>query len=357
MGARFSSPKPAPHWKPDSEAPSCEACGADFTTFTRRHHCRACGGLYCAKCSVARVPLPAQELERPQRVCTLCVADPSRLTQHTNAGSDRASVPSGMDGSIFRRSTEQTADRSMLDDRRTEDGGMMRASEADDEPSPLRGAGHAGSSHDDAYADPQATATGDGLSEPERRWRKNEEIRKLKARRRSRTSRNGSVASSGTLGSTASLASFFDSSNMSVPSSPPASRADGGYGIFSDSAMYEDQSAGGGGAGAPVSLAISSNAPKDLIPKQSPIVARRAASMEEVVEETPSTEELPLPPFPPPAPKAAAAAPPPAERNPKEEYVRRSRATSASEDDNMTFAEERISFDAEKRSAVPLPIS
>ncbi len=40
-----------PVWKPDEDAPTCHACGVEFGVFTRRHHCRGCGDIFCAECS------------------------------------------------------------------------------------------------------------------------------------------------------------------------------------------------------------------------------------------------------------------------------------------------------------------
>ena len=34
-------------WKLDSEKPACEKCNKKFGVFTRQHHCRRCGGLFC----------------------------------------------------------------------------------------------------------------------------------------------------------------------------------------------------------------------------------------------------------------------------------------------------------------------
>jgi len=38
-------------WKLDEEKDSCEGCRKKFGVFTRKHHCRRCGGLFCDKCS------------------------------------------------------------------------------------------------------------------------------------------------------------------------------------------------------------------------------------------------------------------------------------------------------------------
>ncbi|TFY73208.1 hypothetical protein EWM64_g10804, partial [Hericium alpestre] len=46
-------------WKPDSHASHCETflCHERFTLFERRHHCRKCGGIFCAACSTRNTPL------------------------------------------------------------------------------------------------------------------------------------------------------------------------------------------------------------------------------------------------------------------------------------------------------------
>ena len=38
-------------WQPDSASYNCTRCKEAFTFFRRRHHCRACGGLFCHNCS------------------------------------------------------------------------------------------------------------------------------------------------------------------------------------------------------------------------------------------------------------------------------------------------------------------
>lgn len=40
------------HWKQNSESSKCDypSCGAKFTFFKRKHHCRHCGGIFCSSC-------------------------------------------------------------------------------------------------------------------------------------------------------------------------------------------------------------------------------------------------------------------------------------------------------------------
>ncbi|XP_071321437.1 zinc finger FYVE domain-containing protein 16 [Trachinotus anak] len=59
-----------PAWVPDSEAPNCMNCYQRFTFTKRRHHCRACGKVYCAVCCTRKCKL--KYLEKEARVCVIC---------------------------------------------------------------------------------------------------------------------------------------------------------------------------------------------------------------------------------------------------------------------------------------------
>mmetsp|Transcript_46737 Transcript_46737/g.60062 ORF Transcript_46737/g.60062 Transcript_46737/m.60062 type:complete len:462 (-) Transcript_46737:125-1510(-) len=53
------------------DSPLCNSCHIKFNTSIRRHHCRACGLLFCNKCSSATFPLESYDMY-PQRVCNNC---------------------------------------------------------------------------------------------------------------------------------------------------------------------------------------------------------------------------------------------------------------------------------------------
>ncbi|KAF7250448.1 Zinc finger FYVE domain-containing protein 16 [Varanus komodoensis] len=59
-----------PSWVPDSEARNCMNCQAKFTFTKRRHHCRACGKVFCASCCNRKCKL--QYLDKEERVCISC---------------------------------------------------------------------------------------------------------------------------------------------------------------------------------------------------------------------------------------------------------------------------------------------
>lgn len=39
-----------PYWVPDMQRQECQECGKGFGTFTRKHHCRRCGEIFCSAC-------------------------------------------------------------------------------------------------------------------------------------------------------------------------------------------------------------------------------------------------------------------------------------------------------------------
>ena len=75
-------------WQPDSSAPYCTTCTRDFHTLRRRHHCRACGLVFCSSCSAKRGVVPGEHGR--VRICDLCdykfTAEAIRL--HEEAGGE-----------------------------------------------------------------------------------------------------------------------------------------------------------------------------------------------------------------------------------------------------------------------------
>ena len=63
-----------PVWKLDDDVDLCEGegCAEAFHLLNRRHHCRACGGIFCGKCSATFMPLPQYGYALPQRCCNAC---------------------------------------------------------------------------------------------------------------------------------------------------------------------------------------------------------------------------------------------------------------------------------------------
>ncbi|URD93737.1 Phosphatidylinositol-4-phosphate 5-Kinase [Musa troglodytarum] len=64
-------------WMPDDSCMVCYECDSQFTIFNRRHHCRKCGRVFCAKCTSNFVPANSYVTENFReeeliRVCTFC---------------------------------------------------------------------------------------------------------------------------------------------------------------------------------------------------------------------------------------------------------------------------------------------
>jgi len=66
-GVRRRSPDKA-HWQLDDSASACPDTGTSFGLFTRRHHCRLSGRVYCDAALQAKQPLPDLGWYEPQRV-------------------------------------------------------------------------------------------------------------------------------------------------------------------------------------------------------------------------------------------------------------------------------------------------
>ncbi|XP_061658249.1 zinc finger FYVE domain-containing protein 16 isoform X2 [Syngnathoides biaculeatus] len=77
-----------PAWVPDSEAPVCMNCSQRFTFTKRRHHCRACGKVYCAGCCNRKCKL--KYLDKEARVCVICFD-----TLHRAQALERMMSPTG----------------------------------------------------------------------------------------------------------------------------------------------------------------------------------------------------------------------------------------------------------------------
>lgn len=69
------------HWKPDSSAVACSSSSCDtvFSLWSRRHHCRRCGDIYCGSHTAHSVPLDHYARFHPQgsmeRACDKCHDD------------------------------------------------------------------------------------------------------------------------------------------------------------------------------------------------------------------------------------------------------------------------------------------
>ncbi|KIH94200.1 fyve domain containing protein [Sporothrix brasiliensis 5110] len=88
------------HWKPDPESTMCDepTCKKSFSYFTRRHHCRRCGNIFCDFHSAFEIPLDEQANYNPKgssnRACAYCFREFKAWRTRTNS-SDLSSASSG----------------------------------------------------------------------------------------------------------------------------------------------------------------------------------------------------------------------------------------------------------------------
>ncbi|CAF4232817.1 unnamed protein product, partial [Rotaria sp. Silwood2] len=62
----------ADHWIKDETVDACKDCSIRFSFAERRHHCRNCGQLFCARCSRFETDIPRMKIYKNVRVCRQC---------------------------------------------------------------------------------------------------------------------------------------------------------------------------------------------------------------------------------------------------------------------------------------------
>lgn len=83
------------YWMPDSTGRECYQCEERFTTFRRRHHCRLCGQIFCAKCCSSHIDGAALGYMGELRLCDYCARKVQRLAEEgrTSPSGQRAQTP------------------------------------------------------------------------------------------------------------------------------------------------------------------------------------------------------------------------------------------------------------------------
>ena len=83
--------RPGARWMRDNEVSSCLDCGASFTRWKRRHHCRNCGRIFCDECSAWEHTVPGCG-EARVRVCAGCLAQLEGAQAATTSADPDAAV-------------------------------------------------------------------------------------------------------------------------------------------------------------------------------------------------------------------------------------------------------------------------
>ncbi|PAA66476.1 hypothetical protein BOX15_Mlig015040g1, partial [Macrostomum lignano] len=81
LGVAGQSAGQQAEWTDERQVTSCQQCNRQFSVARRKHHCRNCGGVFCADCSDQRLPLPSSA--KPERVCDSC--NTRLLQRYSNA--------------------------------------------------------------------------------------------------------------------------------------------------------------------------------------------------------------------------------------------------------------------------------
>ena len=71
-GDSAREPPRRPDWIPDELVLACPKCDVQFSPIMRRHHCRVCGGVFCASCTSFKAIIPRLLYNDPVRVCKQC---------------------------------------------------------------------------------------------------------------------------------------------------------------------------------------------------------------------------------------------------------------------------------------------
>ena len=100
------SPKFGVLWESNAACLKCHECDAEFGAINSRHHCRACGSIYCKECckyvnvmhnSISQevVSFLGEEEEDELRICVACLRGecPGRILKNKTKATLEASVP------------------------------------------------------------------------------------------------------------------------------------------------------------------------------------------------------------------------------------------------------------------------
>ena len=87
--SRWGAPRPR-FWIDERTTKSCFECGVAFSLVTRKHHCRACGRVFCQKCSSHALP-PRDDPGGPaERACDVCFASHAAAAEPPRASTSSA---------------------------------------------------------------------------------------------------------------------------------------------------------------------------------------------------------------------------------------------------------------------------
>ena len=99
----LSLPPTRTHWLTDDLATNCMACGLKFSVFTRKHHCRKCGFIFCSECSKFNGKLDSKaQFNSLGYSCRLCISCSQEymITLNGNTSSDTGLIDAPSVGTL-----------------------------------------------------------------------------------------------------------------------------------------------------------------------------------------------------------------------------------------------------------------
>ncbi|KAI9286432.1 hypothetical protein BC943DRAFT_321970 [Umbelopsis sp. AD052] len=86
-------------WMPDENCKECYTCGKSFTFLRRKHHCRICGQIFCAKCASHIISGKQFKQKGEVRVCKFCFENIDHNIMESNSAAALGTSPA--DTAIF----------------------------------------------------------------------------------------------------------------------------------------------------------------------------------------------------------------------------------------------------------------
>ena len=173
----WGAPRPR-FWIDERTTKSCFECGVAFSLVTRKHHCRACGRVFCQKCSSHALPPRDDPEGPPERACDVCfashadAAEPLRASTSSAKKRVSARSPRVPDPALSRVASERLAGSSPTSSvssrpasasasRRASTGPAGSADDSDSDSESDEDASESDASDDDASGDADAKRVSD----------------------------------------------------------------------------------------------------------------------------------------------------------------------------------------------------